>query len=171
MEEAIAPVVFSTHPANPAATWLNPGAASIELDAGALSSSGKAISVVPGPVSVSLAAAALTATGPAVLIAPHIEISLAAAAIVANGQTIWIYAYPRILPGIEVYGARFFVVDASGNGDYTTIQEAINKAQTQTPAADSRWLIRIQAGTYQESLTLYDYIDLAGYGYGHTTPP
>ena len=146
-----------------------PGAAVIILDSANVSAAGLGLGVVPGAVTVALNAAALSANGQTTTISIPIVINLSTATIVAAGQTIGIYTHPRILPGIEVYGARYFVVDASGNGDYTTIQEGINQAQTQTPAADSRWLIRIQAGTYQESLTLYNYIDLAGYGYGHTT--
>jgi hypothetical protein len=74
----------------------------------------------------------------------------------------------RILTGTEKYGTHALIADAQGNGHYTTIQAAINAAQAQTPTSDSRWLIRVSPGEYQESLTLYDYIDINGYapGYG-----
>ena len=75
----------------------------------------------------------------------------------------------RILDGAEQYGARVINIDAQGNGDYATIQEGINAAYSQTPAADSRWLIRVAPGEYEESLTLYDYIDISGYAPGFST--
>lgn len=80
----------------------------------------------------------------------------------------------RVLPGTDQYGSRRLVVDALGNGDYTTIQAALEAAYSQTPADDSRWLVQVAPGDYQESLTLYDYIDIAGMapGYGaHLVSP
>ena len=74
----------------------------------------------------------------------------------------------RVLEGSEQYGSRIITVDSQGNGDFTNIQAAIDAANGQSPTADSRWLIRIAPGEYQESLTLYDYIDLAGYAPGST---
>ena len=75
----------------------------------------------------------------------------------------------RVLTDTALYGSRALIVDAQGNRDYTTIQAAINAAQAQTPAADSRWLVLVAPGEYQESLTLYDYIDVAGYANGYTS--
>jgi len=75
----------------------------------------------------------------------------------------------RVLIGTEQYGSRAVTVDGSGSGDYVTIQAAIDAAQSQTPAADSRWLVRVAPGEYQESLTLYDYIDIAGFGAGYSS--
>ena len=75
----------------------------------------------------------------------------------------------RIITGSEDYGSRVITADGLGNGDYTTIQEAINAAQSQTPASDSRWLVLVAPGEYAESLTLYDYIDLAGMGAGYSS--
>lgn len=69
----------------------------------------------------------------------------------------------RVLDGTDQYGSRILVVDENGNGDHTTIQAAIDAAYAQTPASDSRWLVLIAPGEYQEALTLYDYVDLAGY--------
>jgi hypothetical protein len=80
----------------------------------------------------------------------------------------------RVLTGTEQYGSRSLVVDGQGNGDYTTIQAAIDAAQGETPSASSRWLVRVAPGEYEEMLTLYDYIDVTALGPGHnvllTTP-
>jgi hypothetical protein len=70
----------------------------------------------------------------------------------------------RVLTGTEQYGSRSLVVDGLGNGDYTTIQAAIDAANSQSPTANSRWLVRVAPGEYTESLTLYDYIDITGLG-------
>ena len=75
----------------------------------------------------------------------------------------------RVLIGTEQYGSRAVTVDGSGSGDYVTIQAALDSAQSQTPAADSRWLVRVAPGEYTESLTLYDYIDIAGFGAGYSS--
>jgi len=72
----------------------------------------------------------------------------------------------RVLQGPEQYGTRLINVDSQGNGDYTTIQAAIDAAHSQSPGADSRWLIRVAPGEYTESLTLHDYIDICGYAPG-----
>ncbi|MEA3438861.1 MAG: hypothetical protein U9R58_01105 [Chloroflexota bacterium] len=81
----------------------------------------------------------------------------------------------RVLLGTEKYGTRALLVDSQGNGHYTTIQGAIDAANSQSPTANSRWLIRVAPGEYTESLTLYDYIDIAGMAPGYTaclvTPP
>jgi hypothetical protein len=74
----------------------------------------------------------------------------------------------RILTGTEKFGTRALVVDAQGNGHYTTIQDAIDAAYSQAPASDARWLVRVAPGEYTESLTLYDYIDLVGLAPGYT---
>jgi len=74
----------------------------------------------------------------------------------------------RVLTGPEQYGSRIIIVDAQGNGDHITIQAAIDAAQAQTPATDSRWLVLVAPGEYQEALTLYDYVDVAGYAPGYS---
>lgn len=74
----------------------------------------------------------------------------------------------RVLTGTEHYGSRAVIVDAQGNGNYTTIQAALNAAHSQSPASDARWLVRVAPGDYQESLTLYDYIDITGMAPGYT---
>jgi hypothetical protein len=73
----------------------------------------------------------------------------------------------RVLPIGGAFG-RTLVVDPNGNGDYTTVQAAINAAQAQTPSASARWLVLVAPGTYAESLTLYDYVDLAALSPGIT---
>lgn len=46
----------------------------------------------------------------------------------------------RVLTDTALYGSRALIVDAQGNGDYTTIQAAINAAQAQTrPAIPAGW--------------------------------
>jgi len=52
-----------------------------------------------------------------------------------------------------------YVVDASGSGDYTTIQDAIDASQT---AGLSAAMIFVKPGTYTENLTLYDGLILRG---------
>jgi hypothetical protein len=53
-------------------------------------------------------------------------------------------------------------IDQAGNGDYDNIQGAINYANTQTPSSTQQWLIYVPPGYYEENLTLYDYINIAG---------
>jgi len=53
-------------------------------------------------------------------------------------------------------------VDGGGNGDYQTIQAAINAAHAQVPTSTNRWLVLVGPGSYTESLTLYDYVDVSG---------
>ncbi len=44
------------------------------------------------------------------------------------------------------------VVSADGDGDYTSLQEAIAKAPMRTGADDPRWVIRVKPGTYRERI-------------------
>jgi len=67
----------------------------------------------------------------------------------------------RVIPG-GASSSRCYLVDGGGNGDYQTIQMAINAAHGQTPTATNRWLVLVGPGTYAESLTLYDYVDVSG---------
>ena len=67
----------------------------------------------------------------------------------------------RILPDAAAL-TNTLVVDPNGQADYTTIQGAIDYAYSQTPTSASRWQILIMPGTYNESLTLRDYVDLSG---------
>jgi hypothetical protein len=75
----------------------------------------------------------------------------------------------RVLTGIERYGTRRITVDAQGNGDHTSIQAALTAAHSQFPASDSRWLVLIAPGEYQEALTLYDYVDISGLAPGYSS--
>lgn len=68
----------------------------------------------------------------------------------------------RILVAGGTSPGRVLVVDPLGNGDYTTIQAAINTANGQSPTAAAQWLILVAPGDYDESLTLYDYVNVAG---------
>lgn len=56
------------------------------------------------------------------------------------------------------YAISKYIVDATGGGTHTTIQGAINEANS--AAIDAT--IYIRPGLYTESLTLYDGIDLVG---------
>ncbi|MCZ7568970.1 MAG: hypothetical protein M5U01_10340 [Ardenticatenaceae bacterium] len=68
----------------------------------------------------------------------------------------------RILVAGGTSPGRVLVVDPLGNADYTTIQAAINAANGQSPTAAAQWLILVAPGRYEESLTLYDYVNVAG---------
>ncbi len=67
----------------------------------------------------------------------------------------------RVIPG-GASSSRTYLVDGGGNGDYATIQAAINAAHEQEPTAEGRWLVLVGPGVYTESLTLYDYVDVSG---------
>lgn len=67
----------------------------------------------------------------------------------------------RILPTSSLLGTQSLVVDAQGNGDYTTIQAALNAAAPYA-SASARWTVRVAPGLYQERLTLKDNVDLCG---------
>lgn len=67
----------------------------------------------------------------------------------------------RVIPG-GASSSRCYLVDGGGNGDYQTIQAAINAAHANTPTATNRWLVLVGPGTYTESLTLYNYVDVSG---------
>jgi hypothetical protein len=71
----------------------------------------------------------------------------------------------RILPSSALLGQQTLLVDAQGNGDYTSIQSALNAAATLATAA-SRWSVRVAPGTYPEAIKLKDYVDLIGLGPG-----
>lgn len=66
-------------------------------------------------------------------------------------------------------GASRYVVDGGGNAQYTTIQSAITAAVANTPSAGTPGVIYIWAGTYNENLTLADYVYLVGVEYGAVT--
>lgn len=68
----------------------------------------------------------------------------------------------RILAANSASPGRVLVVDKYENGDYLTIQQAINYAQSKTPSASSRWVVYVMPGIYAETLTLYDYVNVIG---------
>ena len=69
----------------------------------------------------------------------------------------------RILPGSSLLGTQTLLVDAQGDGDTTSIQEALNAAAA-FASASRRWSVRVAPGTYNEQITLKDYVDLLGLG-------
>jgi hypothetical protein len=74
----------------------------------------------------------------------------------------------RILSASSLLGIKTLLVDAQGNGDYRSIQAALNAA-AQFATAASRWSVRVAPGMYTEQLTLKDYVDLIGLGPGRAT--
>jgi len=58
--------------------------------------------------------------------------------------------------------SNYQVSKTPGQGNFTTIQEAIDQALTTTPSQASPATIWIQDGQYNEDLTLYAYINLCG---------
>jgi len=55
-------------------------------------------------------------------------------------------------------------VDEEGNGDFVTIQAAIDGAHAENPSELQPFTLLIAPGVYYESLTLYDHIHLIGLG-------
>lgn len=63
-----------------------------------------------------------------------------------------------------------FTVDRNGGGDYTTITQAISAINTAGDAAsDNPYVIIVMAGTYDEDVTLPNYVSLKGQGWKATT--
>lgn len=71
----------------------------------------------------------------------------------------------RILPDSSLRGARTLLVDSQGNGDFTTIQAALNHA-AQYASPQAPWVVRVAPGVYPENLALKDWVDLYGLGPG-----
>jgi hypothetical protein len=67
----------------------------------------------------------------------------------------------RVLPG-GASSSRVYLVDAGGNGDFRSVQAAINAAAAQSPLPDDRWLVLVGPGVYRESLSLSDHVDVSG---------
>ena len=65
----------------------------------------------------------------------------------------------RILSGSSLLGQQTLLVDSQGNGDYTTIQAALNAAAVYATTT-SRWSVRVAPGLYTEQITLKNYVDL-----------
>ncbi len=71
----------------------------------------------------------------------------------------------RILVSSSLLGSQTLLVDGQGNGDSTSIQDALDVA-AQYATAESRWSVRVAPGVYTEGLALRDYVDLHGLGPG-----
>ncbi len=56
------------------------------------------------------------------------------------------------------------VVDRGGNGDFSSIQAAINAAAARAPSALSPWLVLVAPGVYAERLTFVDHVHLVSLG-------
>ena len=69
----------------------------------------------------------------------------------------------RVLAEAVTAPGRIIVVDALGQGDYQTIQGAIDAAQAESPSNTEQWLVMVAPGLYAETLALYDYVHVAGF--------
>jgi hypothetical protein len=70
----------------------------------------------------------------------------------------------RVLAWNNASPQRVIVVDSGGNGDFPSIQMAINAAAARSPSAANPWLVWVAPGNYAESLVLADYVHLAALG-------
>lgn len=70
----------------------------------------------------------------------------------------------RVIASNNASPERVIVVDSGGNGDFTSIQMAINAAAARSPSAAMPWLVLIAPGSYAESLTLANHVHLAALG-------
>ena len=65
---------------------------------------------------------------------------------------------------------NIMVVDADGNGNYSTIGAAVTAINTAgDAAADNPYVIEVWTGIYVENVTLPDYVSLRGHGWKATT--
>jgi hypothetical protein len=67
------------------------------------------------------------------------------------------------MKSLEVSWANVLFV-AKGGGDFTSIQEALDYAERQTPTLTNQWLIVVMPGKYVEQLELVDYVNIIGLG-------
>lgn len=70
----------------------------------------------------------------------------------------------RVLAANNANPERVIVVDGGGNGDFTSIQMAINAAAARFPSAAAPWLVLIAPGSYAESLILANHVHLVSLG-------
>jgi len=56
------------------------------------------------------------------------------------------------------------------NGDFQTIQAAMDYATAQTPTLAQQWVVLVRPGIYVEDLTFYPWVHLFGWPGGETTP-
>lgn len=72
----------------------------------------------------------------------------------------------RVLGEATAGAGRVIVADLMGQGDYQTIQAAIDAAQAESPSNTEQWLVLVAPGLYAETLTLRDYVNVAGFAPG-----
>jgi len=72
----------------------------------------------------------------------------------------------RVLSEAVASLGRIITVDKLGQGDYQTIQEGINAAQAESPSDTEQWTVLVAPGVYAETLSLYDYVNVAGFAPG-----
>lgn len=53
---------------------------------------------------------------------------------------------------------------APSGGDYSSVAAALTFAAAQSPGATNHWMVMIYPGTYNEDLTLQNYVDVVGVG-------
>lgn len=70
----------------------------------------------------------------------------------------------RVIASNNASPERVIIVDNGGNGDFTSIQMAINAAAARSPSAANPWLVLIAPGSYAESLSLANHVHLASLG-------
>ena len=70
---------------------------------------------------------------------------------------------------VTVASTRVLYVDAV-NGDYQTIQAAMDDAQSQVPTNTEQWIVLVRPGIYVEALTFYPWVNLFGWPGGEGTP-
>ncbi|RCK76865.1 MAG: hypothetical protein ANABAC_3290 [Anaerolineae bacterium] len=70
----------------------------------------------------------------------------------------------RVITSNNASPERVILVDRGGNGDFTSIQMAIDAASARSPAATNPWLVLVAPGVYAENLTLADHVHLASLG-------
>ena len=56
------------------------------------------------------------------------------------------------------------------NGDFQTIQAAMDYANAQTPTLAQQWVVLVRPGTYVEDLTFYQWVHVFGWPGGEGTP-
>ena len=73
------------------------------------------------------------------------------------------------LVGSSAASTRVLYVDPV-NGDYQTIQAAMDYANTQAPTLAQQWVVLVRPGTYVEDLTFYEFVHVFGWPGGEGTP-
>jgi len=73
------------------------------------------------------------------------------------------------LASVTAASTRVLYVDPV-NGDYQTIQAAIDYADSQTPSIATQWVVLVRPGVYVEDLTFYPWVNLFGWPGGEQSP-